>query len=325
MKAWSLRANPMAERWDETWHRLREWTNGQGPSERLAAQILLDAGYEGLDPSHPLGGKDGGMDAVCHKSGERWIMAVYFPRGQQNFATIKQKFLSDVVGITANAAIGIAFVTNQELRLAEREELSIAAAEVQTDLFHLERITALLDRPTMARIRKQFLNINEMWDARIYAEALPKTNSIVGQAEGMLRELGRAAGREIDPDTIGLPEIKQMCQAVDPNSPAPLIARFTPDEGHVYASWIGYLCHWRSRSAQFAKDVLVFSPFLEPEHVVLIARVEQCSYFVQLASLSGVPLKNSDMSWLASSIWEYVRRARELKVYAQQMKAKIEA
>jgi hypothetical protein len=70
----------MASRWDETWHRLRDWTNGQAPSERLAAQILLSDGFVGLDPSHPLGGKDGTKDAIAHKDGKRWLMAVYFPR-----------------------------------------------------------------------------------------------------------------------------------------------------------------------------------------------------------------------------------------------------
>lgn len=43
-------------RQDETWHRLREWTSGQTPSERLAAQLLAEEGYSEIDPSHPLGG-----------------------------------------------------------------------------------------------------------------------------------------------------------------------------------------------------------------------------------------------------------------------------
>jgi len=34
----------MTIRWDETWHRLLEWTNGQAQSERLAAQILISEG-----------------------------------------------------------------------------------------------------------------------------------------------------------------------------------------------------------------------------------------------------------------------------------------
>lgn len=150
----------MTNRWDETWHRLRDWTNGQAPSERMAAQILIDAGYDGLDPSHPLGGKDGGKDAVCSKQGKKWIMAAYFPRGQKDFAEIRAKFEGDLAGVTKNSAIGIAFVTNQEIRLSEREELRGLANNVEFDLFHLERITVALDAPPMASVRQQFLQID---------------------------------------------------------------------------------------------------------------------------------------------------------------------
>lgn len=150
----------MTDRWDETWHRLREWTSGQAPSERLAAQILLHEGYINLDPSHPLGGKDGGKDAVCDKDNLKYLMAVYFPRGQQEFNDIKKKFLHDLKGVKSNSADALVFVTNQELRLAEREDLKNAEGEVSIELFHLERITAILDRPDMAGVRKQFLGID---------------------------------------------------------------------------------------------------------------------------------------------------------------------
>ncbi|MFN6496464.1 MAG: glycine-rich domain-containing protein [Nostoc sp. DedQUE01] len=150
----------MTNRWDETWHRLREWTNGQAPSERLAAQILLYEGYKGLEPSHPLGGKDGTKDAVCQKDGQHWLMAVYFPRGQQNFKEIKKKFINDIRGVKSNKAEALAFVTNQELRLAQRQALQKAAGTIPTELFHLERITAILDTPEMFYVRKQFLGID---------------------------------------------------------------------------------------------------------------------------------------------------------------------
>lgn len=48
----------------ETWHRLIEWDRGQAASERLAALILKVEGYKEIDPSHPLGGKDGLKD-IC--------------------------------------------------------------------------------------------------------------------------------------------------------------------------------------------------------------------------------------------------------------------
>jgi hypothetical protein len=147
-------------RWDETWHRLREWTAGQAPSERLAAQVLLAEGYSGLDPSHPLGGKDGGKDASCEKNGDHWVMGVYFPRGQQSFSEVKKKYLSDLQGAFTNDAKGFAFVTNQELMLAERRELADKSNGLKVELYHLERLTALLDSPVLAATRKQFLGID---------------------------------------------------------------------------------------------------------------------------------------------------------------------
>jgi hypothetical protein len=145
-------------RWDETWHRLREWTNGQAPAERLAAQILLAEGFSEIDPSHPLGGPDGGKDAIAARNGARWVMAVYFPRGQMAFREIKAKFLADHAGAVANGAKGIAFVTNQELKLNERLQLE-EAAQTEVELFHLERITAILDQPRLHGVRDQFLQI----------------------------------------------------------------------------------------------------------------------------------------------------------------------
>jgi len=155
----------MTHRWDETWHRLRVWTNGQAQSERLAAQILMNAGYEALDPSHPLGGKDGGKDAVATRDGIRWVMAVHFPRGQKGFRTTTEKFMHDLSGVARNSAGGFAFVTNQELTLGQRETLRRKAKLGSLDLFHLERITSILDAPAMHSVRRQFLGIEPAEDA----------------------------------------------------------------------------------------------------------------------------------------------------------------
>lgn len=149
----------MKYRSDETWHRLLEWTNGSARSERLAAQVLYEAGYKDIDPSHPLGGKDGGKDALCTRDGKSWIMAVYFPRGQKGYADIKSKFLSDSNGVLSNGADGIVFVTNQELRLSERSDIE-SLTKCHVDIFHLERVASILDKPVMAGIRGQFLDID---------------------------------------------------------------------------------------------------------------------------------------------------------------------
>jgi hypothetical protein len=146
-------------RYDETWHRLREWTKGQTPSERLAAQILMRDGFSDLDPSHPLGGRDGGKDALAIKGGVPFAIAVYFPRGAQAFKNVRSKFESDLAAASTTGAAGFAFVTNQELTLGEREELRTLGGSMAVDLYHLERITAILDAPDMASVRQQFLDI----------------------------------------------------------------------------------------------------------------------------------------------------------------------
>jgi hypothetical protein len=144
-----------SKRWDETWHRLKFWTNGQGPSERLAAQVLLAEGYRDLDPSHPLGGPDGTKDAIATRDGKRWVMAVYFPREPVTLGSIKSKLQDDFAGVDTNHADGLVFVTNQELTLAERAEVE-GCVDGPVVLYHLERVTAVLDQARMGPVRRQF-------------------------------------------------------------------------------------------------------------------------------------------------------------------------
>jgi hypothetical protein len=144
---------------DETQFRLLEWTQGQAPAERLAAQILDAEGFKDVDPSHPLGGKDGGRDGECTRDGEPWVWAAYFPRGQQNFNEIKTKFSKDIEAARKHNPTGVAFVTNQELRLDERKQLRLLASDFKVRLLHLERVATVLDRPTMAPVRRQYLRI----------------------------------------------------------------------------------------------------------------------------------------------------------------------
>lgn len=94
-------------RTDETWHRLREWTLGQAASERLAAHVIRAEGYTGIDPSHPLGGRDGGRDATAYKDGNRWIMAVFFSRGQVTLRETRAKVIADYAGVHGNPAFGM--------------------------------------------------------------------------------------------------------------------------------------------------------------------------------------------------------------------------
>jgi len=144
---------------DETWNRLSNWTKGQKPSERLAAHILSSEGFKSIDPSHPLGGRDGLKDIISRKDNLEYIAAAYFPRGQKGFKEIKEKFIGDLIGIKKNNVRGFAFVTNQELTLGERKELIKIGKPHIIDIFHLERITHILNCAINYGIRLEFLDI----------------------------------------------------------------------------------------------------------------------------------------------------------------------
>jgi len=150
--------SPRRKEGDETWFRLREWTKGSKAAERLSYHVLRSEGYTSLDPSHPLGGRDGAKDVICKKDDNLWIGAVYFPRGQKTFRSIKNKFEGDLKGVDTHGAEGFAFITNQEITVTQRKEL-MALKDCKIEVYHLERIATILDNPINLGIRLEYLEI----------------------------------------------------------------------------------------------------------------------------------------------------------------------
>jgi fido (protein-threonine AMPylation protein) len=138
---------------------LRPWTYGQIQSERLCAALLHLEGYEDVDPQCPLGGGDGKKDVLFRRDGKTWIAAAYFPTTEKTFADTRSKFLKDFEGVALNSAYGFAFFTNQPLTLSERDELIAGAGETRVEIYHLERLRALLDSPKGCGIRLEYLRI----------------------------------------------------------------------------------------------------------------------------------------------------------------------
>lgn len=170
----------------ETWHRLLEWDRGQAPAERLAAIILNSDGFQSVDPSHPLGGRDALRDLQFIFNGSEWIGGVYFPRGQKSFTEIKNKFEHDIEGVKKYHSRGFAFVTNQELRLSERKELS-ELTEVDVQIYHLERIASILNTPASYGVRMEFLDIEMSKEEQLAFFAIHDQK--MSRIEGVLEKL----------------------------------------------------------------------------------------------------------------------------------------
>lgn len=151
-------SNRRSSEGDETWFRLLNWTKGQKAAERISAHILKSEQYHSVDPSHPLGGRDGGKDILCAKNSNKYVGAVYFPRGQKSLSEIKNKFMGDTDGVIKNDAKGLVFITNQELTLSQRHELE-NLVDFDVTVYHLERISSILDQPSNYGIRLEYLDL----------------------------------------------------------------------------------------------------------------------------------------------------------------------
>ena len=97
---------------------------------------------------------------LCCKNGIRWVAAAYFPNGPKSIATIKPKFDDDAKGVDANNAGGLVFVTNQHLSNGQRERLRCGTAVPNVEIYHLERIAHVLDRPESYGVRQDYLGID---------------------------------------------------------------------------------------------------------------------------------------------------------------------
>jgi len=146
---------------------LREWRSGQTQAERLCAAILHLEGFLDIDPQHPLGGPDGLKDVLCRKDGVRWVAAAYFPPTHPSFTEIKSKLEHDVQGVVRNDASGFVFFVNQPLTITERQTLQSTTGDARVEIYHLERLRAVLDSPKGCGVRLEYLRIamteEEQW------------------------------------------------------------------------------------------------------------------------------------------------------------------
>ena len=141
---------------------LSMWRNGPTQSERMSAEVLAAEGYVSIDPQSPLGGADGLKDVVCVKDDIKYIAAAYFPPTDKNFSEIEEKYKHDIEGVEKNKASGFVFFVNKQLSQGERYTLINYGKEIgvqNVELYHVERIRAVLDSPKGYGIRGRYLSI----------------------------------------------------------------------------------------------------------------------------------------------------------------------
>ncbi len=96
---------------------------------------------------------------LCVRNDQQWVAASYFPTTRPDFKEIRGKFEHDLEGVHKNNAHGLTFFVNQPLTPGNRSELTTIAHPILTELYHLERIRALLDSPKGYGLRLEYLRI----------------------------------------------------------------------------------------------------------------------------------------------------------------------
>ncbi|MCA9095444.1 MAG: ATP-binding protein [Planctomycetaceae bacterium] len=174
------------------------------------------------------------------------------------------------------------------------------------------------------KIKRNLLKRQESIDlAHVYKLAIPRTMNIAGAANELVSSLIRHFDPPCDEGVLAkLTEeyLANLCAQVNPKTKGPMINRVDFSNGHVFGTWLDFFRNCRQRSKTFTADMDVYSRFLEPIHISLLAQVEQCSYFRMLDNMGDLVLTVPDFSSFSSSIWEYWCLTRELKEYAEAKK-----
>lgn len=193
---------------DETWARLKEWTKGQKASERLSGHILRADGFKSINPSHPLGGRDNLKDIISKKDDKNWVCGCYFPRVKKTFPQIKKKFKDDLKGAIKHNSDGFVFVTNQEISVKKRAILSKLNTNKDTEIYHIERITSLLNSPICYGVRLEFLNITLTKEEQLAYFA--ERDRSVFNLKGAIEELTRSIKPSKKQKTIPVSELEKF-------------------------------------------------------------------------------------------------------------------
>lgn len=219
------------------------------------------------------------------------------------------------VGGTLNAlfAAALVFVVLHDFVLAGAAELFPGGARLWELAYRLSLalIGSYLFYFVVVHLKKQ----EDKENLRPYLRS--RTDRIVGRARSLMTELHRASGRDTTGATpylneITLDDVQEVCSGVKFHDTAPLFL----GDANRNATWIEYLDYHRAETMDFIASIYVASPFLDTEFLKLLVEVEHSFYFLHLKMISGVSLRDGQLSPLAKPMHEFFGCVRVLKEYA---------
>jgi len=154
------------------------------------------------------------------------------------------------------------------------------------------------------------VHLKEFKDRKyIYPLILKWTNIVVGCCITQLREIGEASNISIDLNNVTEQSLKTAFGKINPNNQAPLLLGFPG----TYANWIQYMLYYKRRTKSNIEKIVSQILFIESKLFSKVLDVDDCLHFSRIEEVSAMPLKNTDISFMASSFYKYCVLCKELK------------
>ena len=137
---------------EEIRQRLQNWSGSPEQTEQLVVEILAAQDYSCWLRSAVAG------FPLFTKAEVRYASSLFFSKQLANLDRVARNL--ELAAITSQSlpVAGLIFIANQELSPETRQRLS-SLCPIAVEFFDLDDITAILKRPTMAKIREQVLAI----------------------------------------------------------------------------------------------------------------------------------------------------------------------
>lgn len=156
----------------------------------------------------------------------------------------------------------------------------------------------------------------------VYSLLYQHSTRMAGQVTGMIGDLLRiapVAGLEASLEMTE-EQVLTLCRAVPMTAQFPLLFGDVPERGGRYATVVEGLKNWRGYSKQDFQRLMVFSPAVKPEHLVLAANIEHSPFYALLDQLPSTV--GGTLEFMASELFSQVQAARKLQQYAERYLSK---
>ncbi|EHH2561720.1 hypothetical protein J7X25_004602 [Vibrio parahaemolyticus] len=155
------------------------------------------------------------------------------------------------------------------------------------------------------------VHIKEVDDKSNMSEyILHKSKAVVGDHHSMVSSFKKAVGKENDDNFLSKAEFEDIFSKIDPQGPAPMV-NFTGNK----ITWLSYLENYRIRSLSTIEKAFDKMQYMESKHVKLLTDIEECTHFMSIAALKGVPVRNDNLQAWASAFYDYSQLIKILSDY----------